>query len=587
VNDCHLMKKQISFILNYINNGIIAIDRNGTVTICNTAAQKMLELDDNIIGRPIISVIPITKLIEVMNTGQSDYGIRFIFNNKVFLTNRTPILDHDHIIGSVAIFQDITELVEISDKLQYYEKINQELEVIIASSYDGICITDGEGCILKVNDAHQRVTNLTSDHFLGKKIDSLHEEGYFLSEPIAKVARKTKKIVTDIQVTKSGKEIMVTSSPVLNKNGEVIRVVTNARDMSEIISLKEQFSRSLELSNHLKSEFNKMLQGELHSNEMITCHPQMHNILELTRRVANSEVTVLLQGESGVGKEVFAKLIHIWSQRNGAFIKVNCSAIPGQLLESELFGYAPGAFTGAQKGGKPGLFELADEGTLFLDEIEDLPLELQGKFLRVLQDGEFIRLGGTKEIKVNVRLIAASNKELAQMVTEGRFRKDLYYRLNVVPILIPPLRERAEDIPLLVVHFLKKFNEKYNANKTISPGLLQKFINSSWPGNIRELKNTLERLVITSNSNIISDDVLALTKQTIAPCNQHPGAGGNCLPEPPDEKEFIPQLKEALAQTEKDLLIKALKNFNNSRSIGKALGISHTAVLKKIKKYNL
>jgi len=574
----------IPFILDYIHHGIIAVNQNGIVIICNTAAQKMLEFKKPVVGKSITSLMLETKLLDVIKTGQGEYGKRFIFNNKTFVVNRTPVLDNGVVIGAVTVFQDITELEEISTELESFKKINKELEGIIASSYDGILITDGEGNVLKINESLLRITNLTADHFLGKKIDSLYENGYFLSEPIAKLARVDKKIVTGVQKIKTGKEVMVTSTPVFNDNGDVIRVVTNARDMSEIISLQEQLARSREVSNHLRSEFNKMLKDELLSHEMITSNPEMYKILELTRRVACSEVTVLLQGESGVGKEVFAKLIHVWSKRQGAFIKVNCSAIPGPLLESELFGYDRGAFTGASKEGKPGLFELANEGTLFLDEIEDLPLDLQGKFLRVLQDGEFIRLGGTRVIKVNVRLIAASNRDLAGMVAERKFREDLYYRLNVVPILIPPLRERAEDIPLLIDHFLNEFNKKYGTNKTITPGLLQSFLDYNWPGNIRELKNVLERLIVTSEGDVISENSFTVTKHG-KPLYTATNVGKMLEFEPGEEP--IPPLKEALEHTEKIILSKALKKYKSSRHISRVLGISHTAVLKKIKKYQL
>jgi len=574
----------IPFILDYIHHGIIAINQNGVIIICNVAAQKMLGFNQPVLGKPITSLITETKLPNIVNTGQSEYGKRFIFNNKTFVVNRTPIYDKDAVIGAVTVFQEITELEEISTELESFKKINKELEGIIASSYDGILITDGKGKVLKINESLLRITNLTASHFLGKKIDSLYMKGFFTSEPIAQLARESRKIVTGIQKIKTGKVVMVTSSPVLDDNGDVIRVVTNARDMSEIINLQEQLAQSRELSDQLRSEFNKILKEELDAHEMITCNPEMYKILELTRRVAGSEVTVLLQGESGVGKEVFAKLIHVWSKRQGAFIKVNCGAIPGPLLESELFGYSRGAFTGANREGKPGLFELANEGTLFLDEIEDLPMDIQGKFLRVLQDGEFIRLGGTKVVKASVRLIAASNRDLTQMVAERKFREDLYYRLNVVPILIPPLRDRTEDIPLLADYFLSGFNKKYGTNKIITPGLMQKFLDYHWPGNIRELKNALERLVITSSSDIISANAFAATNRgtfttAVTYADDKPGTE--------QTEEAIPLLKEALEITEKEILFKALKKYKNSRNIGQALGISHTAVLKKLKKYQL
>lgn len=572
----------IPSLFDCIHSGIIAVNREGIVIICNAAAQKLLGTREEIIGKPIASIVPETKMLDIINTGLSEYGKRFYFKDKTFVVNRTPILDNGTVVGAVTVFQDITELEEISTELESFKKINKELEGIIASSYDGIIITDGEGYVMKINQALLRVTDLSRDYFLGKKIDSLYEDGLFSFEPVAKRARVGKKIITGIQKINTGKEVMVTSTPVFDDDGQVIRVVTNVRDMSDIINLQEQLAQSRELSNHLRSEFNKLLEDELRSHELITCNPEMFRIVELTRRVADSGVTVLLQGESGVGKEVFAKLVHVWSKRKGAFIKVNCSALPGHLLESEFFGYSKGAFTGANNEGKPGLFELADEGTLFLDEIEDLPLELQGKFLRVLQDGEFMRLGGTKVIQVNVRLIAASNKDLAQMVEEHKFRQDLYYRLNVVPIVIPPLRARTEDIPLLIEYFLKQLNEKYSTGKTISPQLLKRFMDYEWPGNVRELKNILERLVLTSSHDVLGEYSFEGSKHRVVDKAE---LVSDNKPVFEGEDEPIPPLKEALEQTEREILFKALRKYRNLRRIGQVLGISHTAVLRKLKKY--
>ncbi|OPY61199.1 MAG: Formate hydrogenlyase transcriptional activator [Pelotomaculum sp. PtaU1.Bin065] len=527
---------------------------------------------------------------DLINSSQDNNEKRLTYHNKSYIANRISIFEKDTVIGSIIVLRDVTEMDKISVKLKSCEELNKELEGIIASSYDGILITDGEGKVLKINESLLRITNLTRDHFIGNKIQSLYEDGHIVYEPAESLARDSKKIITGIQKIRTGEEVMVTSTPVFDDDGNVIRIVTNARDMSEIVNLQEQLARSRELSNHLRSEFNKMLEDELRSNGMITSNPEMYKILGLARRVACSEVTFLIQGESGVGKEVLAKLIHIWSKRPGAFIKVNCGAIPQHLLESELFGYDRGAFTGANKEGKPGLFELAGEGTLFLDEVEDLPLELQGKFLQVIQDREFIRLGGTKVIKVNVRLIAASNKELRKMVVERTFREDLFYRLNVVPVTIPPLRERKEDIPLLVNYFLNKYNNKYGVEKSLAPGLLQSFMNYHWPGNIRELKNVVERLIITCSSDIISDVVnedILVAKQNVQLRNTA-GAGESAAPEPGHQSEevFSP-LKEILESVEKDILSRALKKYKNSRRIGRILGISHTAVLRKIRKYKL
>ena len=565
-----------------LHNGVIAIDRDGIVIICNKRAREILEAGNDPIGNPIMSILPNSQMPNVINTGQSHYNQKFYHRDNIFMVNRTPVADNGNIIGAVTVFQDITELEEILTELEAFKQVNMEVEGIFEASHDGIVITDGEGIVIKVSKSLARVTDLPLECYLGKKIDSLQDDGYFSYEPVAKRARIQKKTITGLQKMKTGKEAMVTSTPVLDDAGKVVRVVTNVKDMMDILYLQEQLAQSLEVSGRLRTEFNKWLEDELRSNNLITQNHKMLDIVELTRRVADSSASVLLQGESGVGKEVFAKLVHVWSKRQGAFLKVNCSALPGHLLESEMFGYAKGAFTGASSLGKPGLFELADEGTLFLDEIEDLPLELQGKFLRVLQDGEFIRLGGTNVIKVNVRIIAASNNDISLMVEEKKFRADLYYRLNVVSMVIPPLRERDEDIPLLADYFLGQLNEKYNTKKVMSPQLLKRFIDYKWPGNVRQLKNMVERLVLVSSGEVLGENEFRmLTNSKTEKCKSE----NVSLPMSQDDEEQIPLLKDALEEREKELVLCAYKKYKNIRRTGEILGISHTSVLNKLKKY--
>lgn len=583
MSDMEIFKNQIiPSIFDCIHNGIIAINRDGMVIVCNERAQKMLEIGNDVIGKPITSLVPNTQMLNVINTGQSHYNRKFYHKDNIFMANRTPLVENGNIVGAVTVFQDITEMEEVLTEVESFKQINLELEGIIESSHDGIIITDGEGNVIKINSSLSRVTDLPKECYLGKKIDSLQEEGYFSYEPVAKRARIEKRTITGLQKIETGKEVMVTSTPVLDDAGKVVRVVTNVKDMSEIINLQKQLAQSLEVSGLLRTEFNKRIEDELRSNNVITKNHKMLDIVELTRRVADTNATVLLQGESGVGKEVFAKLVHVWSDRQGAFLKVNCSALPSHLLESEMFGYAKGAFTGANSLGKPGLFELADEGTLFLDEIEDLPLELQGKFLRVLQDGEFIRLGGTNVIKVNVRIVAASNIDLSLMVEEKKFRPDLYYRLNVVPMMIPPLREREEDIPLLAEYFLSQLNEKYHTQKILSPQLLKKFIDYNWPGNVRQLKNVVERLILVSPGDVLKENEFRVSKNGETKRNKNENTNGQTNEE---AEEQIPLLKDALEKREKELVLRAYKEYKNIRRTGEVLGISHTAVLRKLKKY--
>ncbi|MCL5046237.1 MAG: sigma 54-interacting transcriptional regulator, partial [Actinobacteria bacterium] len=302
--------------------------------------------------------------------------------------------------------------------------------------------------------------------------------------------------------------------------------------------------------------------------------PKMRGILELGRKLARVDSTVLILGESGVGKNMLAKFIHRASSRGkGPFIEINCGAIPESLLESELFGYEEGAFTGARKGGKPGLIELANSGTLFLNEISELPLALQVKLLQVIQERSLTRVGGVQRAEIDVRLIAATNRDLEEEVRRGKFREDLYYRLNVVPVSVPPLRDRRDDVPILVHHFLRKISDRLGLEKKISPEAMDYLTAYSWPGNIRELENTVERLVVTTDDQVI--DVADL------PEAMRGGTGGAA---PVPRPRFAP-LERAVEEVERDLLRRAYKEFGNTYKMAEVLGVSQATVVRKMQKY--
>jgi len=378
-----------------------------------------------------------------------------------------------------------------------------------------------------------------------------------------------KKTITIKQTISTGKKILVTGSPIFNEQGEIIRVVTNVRDMTELNNLHKKLERSMELQAHYEREISQLKNKYEGQKKIIVKSRQMKNAIEMAERLARVDTTVLILGESGVGKELIAQLIHENSSRplRGAFIKVNCGAIPGDLLESELFGYEEGAFTGARKGGKAGLFEIADGGTIFLDEIAELPLNLQVKLLRVLQEKELTRLGGSKPIMSDVRIISATNKDLYKMVKSKLFREDLYYRLNVVPLLIPPLRERVDDILPLTQYHLEYFAEKHKITKILSPKTMECLMAYSWPGNIRELINTLERLVVTVDHDILEPQDLPQTLLSEIP-----------------EIHVNNSLIDAVASLEKKLISKALLEHKTTRKAAIILGISQTCLIKKAKK---
>jgi transcriptional regulator with PAS, ATPase and Fis domain len=371
---------------------------------------------------------------------------------------------------------------------------------------------------------------------------------------------------------KASQKIMATGTPVFDENGDIEQVVVNVRDITELENLKKQ----LDDIRHYASELQEMHIQQFKMDDIVAQSPAMQRILELVTRVSRVESTVLITGESGVGKEVIAKKIHLLSKRqNKPLIKINCGAIPENLLESELFGYEGGAFTGARKEGKPGMFELASEGTLFLDEIGELPLNLQVKLLRAIQEKEIIRVGGLKAIPVDVRIIAATNKDLASMVRKGTFREDLFYRLNVVNINIPPLRQRREDIIPLLFEVLKKFNAKYGLDKKLTGPVVERLLQYDWPGNVRELENLVERLVVLVNEPHVQVMHLPEFLQENRAKSKAITVNG------------IVPLKTAIEDVEAQLIEHALKEHRTTRKVAQLLEVNQSTIVRKIKYYNI
>ncbi|KXG42577.1 sigma-54 interaction domain-containing protein [Tepidibacillus decaturensis] len=462
---------------------------------------------------------------------------------------------------------------QMSHELDTLKTLIEELDTIIELSLDGIYVTDGSGYTIKVNKAYERITGIKRNEVLGRHMQELVNEGYF-SQSATLLVLKKRKPVTIMQQIKGGISIVVIGTPVFGQDGKIVRVINNIRDVTELIQLKLNLEETKKLKDNYFCELTQLRSQQIKEEGIIVNSISMKQTFELALRIAPVDTTVLILGESGVGKEVMAKFIHNNSKRKGEpFIKINCGAIPPNLLESELFGYVEGAFTGAKKEGKPGLFELADKGTLLLDEIGELPLDLQVKLLRVLEEHEFTRLGGVKPIKVDVRVLSATNRDLQSMVKEGKFREDLFYRLNVVPITIPSLRERKEDIPLLVQHYLTKFNKKYEMHKQISLNALEKLVQYRWPGNIRELVNIIERLVVTVNDSEIGLNHLPvqISQLELAEIS---------LP----ALEKIP-LRDAVERVEKILLDRAMKRFGSTRKAAKALGMSQATLVRKLHYY--
>ena len=563
----------LSAIMNSIPIGIIAIDERGTIIFINSlAADKMEEPQDRLIGRYIKDVVPETRLLDIMTTGECLTGQKFIIKGRQSMVNYAPIVYHEKIIGAVSAFQDFAHIEKISKELEAFKALYQEMTAIFNSSDDSIWITDGQGKVLDVNQAHERVSVFKHkpSNFIGKRMEDLIAAGYFEYSAALQAIKKRERVT--INQTVNGKvTYLSTGSPIFDEDGNVTRVVVNVRSVAKLVELQDNLLKEREQSLKFQNELVHLRAMHIADSSLIFRSASMRQIVEMTSRIAGVDSTVLITGESGTGKDVVAKLIHRQDKGDQKpFITINCAAIPEQLLESELFGYEGGAFTGARKQGKAGMFELAHSGTLFLDEVGELPLGLQVKLLQAIQNRKIFRVGGTKPLSVNVRIITATNKDLMTMIRQKAFREDLYYRLMVIPIYIPPLRERKEDIPLLVFHFIDEFNKHFGFKKTMLPQAMDCLLDYPWPGNVRELRNVIERIVVISPRNEITADD---------------------LPDAVRSKEFLPEigtkLKDAVMETEKYLLSKTYKKYGSWQKVSEILGVNLSTLYRKASGYHL
>lgn len=557
---------EMQAVLDAIYTAVVVIDVNGNISFINKAAEYFLGPAEGVVGQAIAAVIPESEMSGVVQGGQSQSGIRLCIADKTVIVNQSPIVIDGRILGAVVTFFDITDLETVKNELRVLNDLNSELNALIDSSADGLVICDGNGTLLRMNSAYKKIIGmLDSEQFIGKQVMELVRHGYITAAATTKVL-ETKEANTRVQEIR-GKEILFTSTPVFDDNNQLVRVIGNIRDLSELNSMRRKVQQITEEVAHYRSEISRLRLESLKEGFVFNS-PEMKKVLELTLRVAEVDTTVLFGGESGVGKEVFTRIIYEVSKRsNKPFIKVNCGAFTPTLIESELFGYVEGAFTGANRKGKPGIFELASGGTLFLDEVGELPLDIQVKLLRVIQEQEVTRIGGTVSIPIDVRILGATNRDLKELVQAGKFRKDLFFRLNVVVINIPPLREHVTDIPLLAEHFVRHFCRKHNLVRRISGPLMKKLVTYDWPGNIRELKNTIERMVIVCSGEEMDSSLFNEASHLTS------------------DDSYQGTLKAALKETEKKVIIQAYQICGSSRKAANFLGINQSTVVRKLQQY--
>ncbi|KUO71585.1 MAG: hypothetical protein APF81_26780 [Desulfosporosinus sp. BRH_c37] len=570
-HEAEFQVKELEAVLSSAHNGIVVINSDGMITSFNRTAEGFTRVSrERAIGRHVLEVLVPLGLMETLETGKSEYAQKFRVGRGTYIMNRDPVIQDGRITGAVGVFQEISEIESVSQELATVKELNSELDSIIQSSSDGLFVTDTAGIVLRVNQTFEKMSLSNAQSLIGRGIQEIEEVIY--AHSLVNMVLQSRQPVT-IMENKNNHSLLVTGSPVFDEEGKLMRVVINLRDMTSLNQLRQELIDAKRLSEKYHQELSE-LRNRQDNGGMIGTGPEMERVFELIRRVAKVDSTVLLLGESGVGKEGIGKLLHTQSNRaEGPFIKLNCGAIPEHLLESELFGYESGAFTGARREGKIGMFELANNGTILLDEIGDFPLNLQPKLLRVLQERELVPVGGAKPRQVNVRILAATHKNLEEMIKIGQFREDLFFRLNVVPILIPPLRQRREDIIPLLYHFRDRFTKKYSFQREFSPEVIEAFLEYDWPGNVRELENMVERLMVVSAGELILASHLPVPFKRNA--SKLRGVSVNSL---------MP-LKEAIDEVERQLIDKAIEKYGSTYKVATALGVNQSTIVRRMARF--
>ena len=558
-------------ILNTLPCQLLLVDIHANIVFVNDILLEELGLGrEDVLNKHVADVLPDCTISQMLALPPNS---RILFVEKKAFHVQGCVCDADDVVGAVLLSFPFAAFHSTSRSLwsESYENFENDIREIFSSRYDVIYSSDGQGITQKVSAACEELWGLKAEEMVGRSVYDLERTGVY-SPSITRLVLETKQHVQRIQETRTGRKLLVTGTPITNKDGEIIRVVNLSRDITSEHHMQMELENIKMLLNAYKHELDELRARNLDDNKLIYQSDAMSNVVRMALKVSDVDSTVIITGESGVGKEVLASFIQTNSPRKDKpYIRLNCGAIPESLMESELFGYERGAFTGAGKEGKPGFIELANHGTLFLDEISELSLKMQVKLLRVLQEGEFVRVGGTKVVKLDVRIIAASNRNLEREVKEGRFREDLFYRLNVVPMHIPPLRERSDDIQLLAMFFLNRYNKKYRKSKTFDTEIIPRLQEYEWKGNIRELQNIVERLVVLSDKDLITPSdlpayILASDRGT-----------GIVI-------DRIMPLKDALGSLEQQLIMLALEKYGSATKAAEVLGVDQSTISRKLRK---
>ena len=563
-------------IFNSTHDGMIVIDDKGSIILFNKSSERMTGLNKaDVLGKHIYDVIATSKLPRVLHTRDTELNQEMILENgRKIITTRIPMVNENGLlIGAFAVFKDITEVVNLAEEITNLKEIQTMLQAIIQSSDDAISVVDEGGRGILINPAYTRITGLEQEEVIGKPANADIYEGESMHMQVLKTRRPVRGV--RMKVGPKKKDVVVNVAPII-VDSKLKGSVGVIHDMSEIHSLTNELNRARQIIRTLEAKYT--------FDDIIGSSEEMQIAIEQAKLGAKTPATVMLRGESGTGKELFAHAIHNASDRKyNKFVRVNCAALSESLLESELFGYEEGAFSGAKRGGKRGLFEEAHNGSIFLDEIGELSANTQAKLLRVLQEHEITRVGGTKPVPINVRVIAATNVNLEKGIGNGTFREDLYYRLNRMPIHIPSLRMRKKEIPALAEYLIQKINQDYGRNvEGLTDDAVEHLCSYNWPGNVRELENVLGRAIIFMafhETYIQVKHIQQLTNKD--DLNQKKSVIMVTVGD--DQK-----LSTLVEQYESKVINQVLHKCKGNKTLSaKSLGISLRSLYYKIEKYNI
>lgn len=550
----------------------IAVGRDRAVRFANTAARCAFDAE---VGAPLAAVAPeIAAAVDRILGGEASFAGPLVQRGDTCFATYVVPLARAGVDAALCIFLDAGATGTAARRMSASAELAREQDAIINSTSDGLWISDANATVLRVNPASERLNEIDAREVVGRNMQDLVAEGLFDRSATLEVIR-THAPVHMLQ-NRRGRKLMLTGVPVFDEARRLIRVVVSEKDITEIDRLQRQLEEQEAIQDRYRHQMLEMHLEEAESQRLIARSPSMQKVLRQAIKLSAVDSTLLLLGESGVGKGLIADLIHKHSSRaEKPLIKINCGAIPDSLVEAELFGYEKGAFTGAQSSGKAGYFEVANGGILFLDEVAELPLSAQVKLLRFLEDGRVTRVGGTQSRVLNVRIIAATHRDLQAMVSASAFRLDLYYRLNVIPLHIPPLRERPDCIVPALRHYLRHFCERVGTRRRFSRAASQALLAYAWPGNMRELINLCERLVVMTDSEVIDLDDL--------PADVVTSAKSASSAEFPEDTT----LAKAIETTERAMLVRARQRHHSQLRMAEALGVDQSTVARKMKRYGI